>query len=158
MRVAILAIEPLQMPWYETLTVLRRVSRFGIDKMTLEERESDIRVLAAYGKSAWECIQNVKPVLQTILEQMQLDCTQEELNSIYSGLKDVSCDATLTQFEKDLETQTNKISQERNRNILLERWKTLSSTETVKEWCNTRGISCESDLYIDQRTEERKDT
>ena len=140
MRVAILAIEPLQMPWYETLTVLRRVSRFGIDKMTLEERESDIRVLAAYGKSAWECIQNVKPVLQTILEQMQLDCTQEELNSIYSGLKDVSCDATLTQFEKDLETQTNKISQERNRNILLERWKTLSSTETVKEWCNTRGI------------------
>ena len=104
MRVAILAIEPLQMPWYETLTVLRRVSRFGIDKMTLEERESDIRVLAAYGKSAWECIQNVKPVLQTILEQMQLDCTQEELNSIYSGLKDVSCDATLTQFEKDLKT------------------------------------------------------
>ena len=140
MRVAILAIEPLQMPWYEALTVLRRVSRFGIDKMTLEERESDIRVLAAYGKSAWECIQNVKPVLQTILEQMQLDCTQEELNSIYSGLKDVSCDATLTQFEKDLKTQTNKISQERNRNILLERWKTLSSTETVKEWCNTRGI------------------
>ncbi len=140
MRVAILAIEPLQRPWYEALTVLRRVSRFGIDKMTLEEREADIRVLAAYGKSAWECIQNVKPVLQTMLEQMQLDCTQEELNSIYSGLKDVSCDATLTQFEKDLKTQTSKISQERNRNILLQRWKTLSSTETVNEWCNARGI------------------
>ena len=140
MRVAILAIEPLQRPWYEALTVLRRVSRFGIDKMTLEEREADIRVLAAYGKSAWECIQNVKPVLQTMLEQMQLDCTQEELNSIYSGLKDVSCDATLTQFEKDLKTQTSKISQERNRNIVLQRWKTLSSTETVKEWCNARGI------------------
>ncbi len=140
MRIAILAIEPLHMPWYKALTILRRVSLNGIAHVTLEERDAEINVLNTYGTNAWECVQNVKPVLETMLEHMQLDCTQQELDSIYSGLKDVSCDATVNQFEKDLKAQTSKISQARNRSNLLERWKTLSSTQTVKEWSNARGI------------------
>lgn len=52
----------------------------------------------------------------------------------------VSCDATVNQFERDLKQQTGRISQRRNRSTLLERWKTLSSTETVKAWSNTHGI------------------
>lgn len=140
MRIAILAIEPLHMPWYEALTILRRVSLNGIAHMTLAERDTEIKVLNTYGTNAWECVQNVKPVLQTMLEQMQLDCTQQELDAVYSGLKDVSCDATVNQFEKDLKAQTSKINQLRNRSNLLERWKTLSSTETIKEWSNVRGI------------------
>ena len=140
MCVAILAIEPLQMPWYKALTILRRVSLNGIAHMTCEEREADIQVLSEYGKQAWECIKNVKPILTSILESKQLDCTQQELDIIYSGLKDVSCDATVNQFEKDLSTQTFKISQTRNRVKLEERWKTLTGTETVKAWSNAHGI------------------
>lgn len=71
---------------------------------------------------------------------MQIECTPEELQTIYEGLKDVSCDATANQFEKDLKQQTGRISQRRNRSTLLERWKTLSSTENVKTWSNARGI------------------
>ena len=140
MRVAILAIEPLNLPWYDALVVLRRVSQKGITQMSCEERETDIDTLRTYGTQAWEYIQNVKPVLSTILEQMQIDCTQAELQTIYEGLKDVSCDATVNQFEKDLRQQTGRISQRRNRSMLLECWKTLSSTETVKAWSNARGI------------------
>lgn len=140
MRVAILAIEPLNLPWYDALVVLRRVSQKGITQMSCEERETDIDTLRTYGTQAWEYIQNVKPVLSTILEQMQIDCTQAELQTIYEGLKDVYCDATVNQFEKDLRQQTGRISQRRNRSMLLERWKTLSSTETVKAWSNARGI------------------
>ena len=140
MRVAILAIEPLNLPWYDALVILRRVSQNGITQMTCEERETDIDTLRTYGTQAWECIQNVKPVLSTILEQMQIDCTTAELQTIYEGIKDVSCDATVNQFEKDLKLQTGRISQRRNRSTLLERWKTLSSTATVKAWSNERGI------------------
>lgn len=140
MRIAILAIEPLHMPWYKALTILRRVSLNGIAHMTPKERDAEIQVLNNYGTNAWECVKNVKPVLQTMLEQMQLECTQQELDSIYNGLKDASCDATVNQFEKDLKAQTLKINQSRNRSNLLERWKTLSSTKTVKEWSNARGI------------------
>ena len=140
MRVAILAIEPLNLPWYDALVILHRVSQKGITQMSCEERENDIDVLRTYGTQAWECIRNVKPVLSTILEQMQIECTPEELQTIYEGLKDVSCDATANQFEKDLKQQTGRISQRRNRSTLLERWKTLSSTENVKTWSNARGI------------------
>lgn len=140
MCIAILAIEPLQMPWYEALTILRRVSQNGITHMTLAEREVEIQVLLAHGTNAWECVQDGKPVLQTMLEHMQLDCTPQELDAIYNGLQGASCDATTGQFEKDLQVQTAHISQSRNRNTLLERWKTLTSTESVQEWSNARGI------------------
>ncbi len=140
MRVAILAIEPLNLPWYGALVILRRVSQRGITHMTCEEREADINTLRIYGTQAWECVQNVKPVLSTILEQMQIDCTPAELQTIYEGLRDVYCDATVNQFEKDLKLQTSRISQSRNRSTLLEHWKTLSGTETVKAWSNERGI------------------
>ncbi len=140
MRVAILAIEPLHEPWYGALVILRGVSQKSISQMTCEERETDIAVLSEYGTQAWECVRNSKPVLASILERAQIDCTAEELETIYDGLKDLSCDATVNQFEKDLKTQTAKISQSRNRSRLLETWKTLSSTATVKEWSNARGI------------------
>lgn len=140
MCIAILAIEPLHMPWYEALTILRRVSQNGITHMTLAEREAEIQVLLTYGTNAWECVQDGKPVLQTMLEHMQLDCTPQELDAIYNGLQSASCDATTGQFEKDLQVQTAHISQSRNRNTLMERWKTLTSTESVQEWSNARGI------------------
>ncbi len=140
MRVAILAIEPLNVPWYGALVTLRRVSQRGVAQMSCEEREKDIDTLRSHGTQAWECIQDAKPVLSAILDHMQIDCTQEELKTIYEGLKGTSCDATASHFERELKNQTGRISQSRNRSILLERWKTLSGTETVKVWSNARGI------------------
>ncbi len=140
MRVAILAIEPLKKPWYPALEILRRVSLKGIGQMTCEEREADIAVLSEYGTRAWDCVKNAKPELASILEQGQVEFTSDELDTIYAGLQSGVCDASANQFERDLKTQTDKISQKRNRSMLLERWKTLSSTESVKEWSNSRGI------------------
>lgn len=108
--------------------------------MTCDEREADISELREHGTAAWECVKDVKPILSKILENKQIDCTEEELNTIYNGLKDVSCDATLAQFEKELNIQVSRIGQARNRMILIERWRTLSGTETVKAWSNTQGI------------------
>lgn len=140
MCIAILAIEPLHMSWYAALTILRGVSQHGIAHKTIAEREAEIQVLHTYGPSAWDCVQNGKPVLLTMLEQMQLDCTPQEVDTIYNGLQDASCDASIGQFEKDLNTQTAQINQSRNRSMLLECWKTRTGTETVKEWSNARGI------------------
>ncbi len=140
MRVAILAIEPLNRPWYDALLILRRVSQDGISQMTCEEMEKDIDVLRTYGTQAWECITNVKPVLSSILEQMQIECSPEDLETVYSGLNEVSCDASVNQFEKDLKVQTGRISQRRNCSILVQRWKILSSTDTVEAWSIAHGI------------------
>lgn len=49
----------------------------------------------------------------------------------------MSCDATLTQFEKELDNQINRISFARNKIDLQETWKSITGIETVKEWCTT---------------------
>ncbi len=140
MRVAILAIEPLNKPWYEALVILRHVSQKGIAQRTCKEREGDIETLQAFGTHAWECIKNAKPIFHDILEYKQIDCTDQELDVVYAGFKDASCDATMIQFERDLKSQTDLVEQRRNCSVLSERWKTLSGTESVKVWCNERGI------------------
>ena len=140
MRVAVLAIEPLSLNWYNALAIFQQVAESGINHKTVEERKAEIDILSQYGSYAWDCIKDSKPVLTAILEHRQLDCTQQELDTIFSGLKDVSYNATILQFDKELNTQINKISQSRNRTFLKEKWTTISSTESVKEWCNQFGI------------------
>jgi hypothetical protein len=128
MRIAILAIEPPELPWgIRRADHSGRVARDGIANMTLEDRDAEIEVLKTHGTEAWECVQNAKPVLQTLLERMHLEYTEQELDSIYSGLKDFSCDATVIQFDKELRAQTSLISQSRNRSNLLARWKNLTA-------------------------------
>lgn len=140
MRVAIYAIEKLNKPWYKALIILRKVSKQGIAHMPVAERNADIEELKANGVFAWECVKDAKPVLSTILESMQQECTQKELDDIYLGLNGASCDAPVNQFEKDLKVQISKVGYVRNRSILLERWKTISSTETVRQWSNEHGV------------------
>lgn len=140
MRIAILAIEPLGVPWYEAICTLRRAAKDGVMHLAPEVREADIGILQSFGTAAWEHVVDAKPVLALILEHKQQECTSQELDSIYVGLKDVSCDASVNQFDKELNTQIGRISQARNRSMLLELWKTISSTESIKEWCTAYGI------------------
>ena len=140
MRVAVLAIEPLGLNWYKALVILQQVSENGINHKTVEERASEIDILTEFGSYAWDCIRDSKPVLASILENKQIDCTQQELDTIYSGLKDVSYNASVLNFDKELDAQISKISQSRNRTHLKEKWISISSTESVKEWCSNYGI------------------
>lgn len=135
LRISMAAIEQLNPAWYPALRILHKVSRGGAAHLTAEERQDDISVLESYGKYAIDCLTDGKPVLSEILGSKQIDCTQEELSTIYVGLKDMSCDVTLTQFEKELNTQISRISFARNKATLQETWKTLTGIETVKEWC-----------------------
>lgn len=112
-----------------------KVSREGIAHMSLAERENGAETLLQYGMAAKDCLSDGKTVLSDLLEAEGWDCTQEELNAIWSGLKEMSCDATLAQFDKELKAQTARISQARNRTILQERWRTLTGKDTVKQWC-----------------------
>lgn len=55
--------------------------------------------------------------------------------SIYLGLKDMTYDTTIGQFDNALKTQTARISMARNRVLLLNKWTTLTGEESVKSWC-----------------------
>lgn len=135
LRISIAAIERLNPPWYQALSILRKISRGETVHMTADERERDIEILLTYGKYAKDCLIDGKTVLGDILSSMQLEYSAEELNTVYTGIKDMSCDATLSQFEKELNLQIERISFARNKVILQETWKFLTDMNTVKEWC-----------------------
>ncbi len=137
LRIPMAAIEQLQLAWYPTLKVLYKVSQGRAAYLTSEERESDISVLEEYGTYAKDCLEDGKSVLSDILAKRQIECTSDELGTIYSGLKDMRCDATLTQFDKELKMQVGKIKYARNKVTLKEIWKSQTGIDSVREWCNT---------------------
>lgn len=140
LRVPIAAIEQLHAPWFSALQSLYRISRGNAIHMAAEERQNDITILAQYGVYAKDCLTDGKPVLSAILSAKQIDYTQDELSAVYAGLKDLSCDTTLTVFEKELQTQVGRISFARNKVILQETWRSLASIDTVREWCTAHEV------------------
>ena len=137
LRISLAAIQKLNPTWYPALQVLYRVSRGEAGQLSPEERQKDIEILESYGKYAKDCLTDGKPVLGEILASRQTECTKDELSTIYAGLKDMPCDASLTQFEKELDNQIGRISFARNKVELQETWKSITGIETVKEWCTT---------------------
>ncbi len=137
LRISLAAIEKLNPAWYPALQVMYKISKGAAGQMTPEERQQDITALECSGKYAKDCLIDGKPVLGEILSARQIECTTDELNTIYAGMKDMSCDATLTQFEKELDNQINRISFARNKVELQETWRSITGIETVKEWCTT---------------------
>ena len=134
-RISMEAIKKLNLNWFEALTILCRVSKEGISNESTEEQLHDIDVLHENGNYAMSVLKDAKPVLSLILESKSIDCTSEELNAVYAGLKEMSYDSTIGQFESALKHQTDRIQQARNRIILLNKWISLTGKESVKEWC-----------------------
>ena len=97
----------------------------------------DIEILNNYGKYAKDCLTDGKLILGEILSSRQIECTSDELSTVYSGFKDMSCEATLTQFDRELDNQMGRVSFARNKVMLKETWKTITGIETVKDWCAT---------------------
>ena len=140
LRIPMAAIEKCGVNWYPALRILRSVSLNGTNQMTPEARSSDIAILTQFGQNAMDCLKDGKPVLAEILDTRNIECTGDELGAVYAGLKDLTCDSSLSQFDKELSTQIGFISQARNRVLLKEQWRSVSGVDTVKEWCKKYGV------------------
>lgn len=136
-RISAGAMEKLNPTWYPAMKIMHKVSVDGIMHMPADEQKDDIVVLKQAGKDAMGALVDAKPVLGQILEARNIEYTTEELNNIFVGLKEVTYESTLSQFESLLNNQIAKIQQARNRAVLLSKWTTLTGEETVKGWCVT---------------------
>lgn len=140
LRIPMSAISQLDKPWFAALQVLYNIAFSDVTRMSADEREIAILALEQHGILAKDCLQNGKPVLEDILNSRNIECTQEELSAVYGGLKDLNCNTTLTQFNKELDTQISKISFARNKTTLLETWRTISGEESIKKWCGSHDV------------------
>lgn len=135
LRISLAAIEKLKPEWFCALQILYRISKGETVQLSSEDRKKEITVLEKYGNYAKDCLTDGKPVLGDILMSKNIECTSDELSTIYSGLKDMSCESSLTQFEKELDVQVGRISFARNKVTLKETWTSVTGCKSVKEWC-----------------------
>ena len=140
LRIPMSAIAGLNKPWFSALQVLYNVAYTDVAHLSTEDRETAILALEQHGVLAKDCLQNGKPVLEDILNSRNIECTQEELAAVYAGLKDLNCNTTLTQFNKELDAQINKISFARNKSTLLETWRSITGEDSIKKWCNIHDV------------------
>ena len=140
LRIPMSAINNLHKPWFAALQVLYNVAYTDVTHLSVNDRETAILTLEQYGMLAKDCLQNGKPILEDILSSRGIECAQDELDAVYAGLKDLNCNATLTQFNKELDLQINKISFARNKSMLQETWRSITGEDSIKKWCNTHAI------------------
>lgn len=135
MRISLSAIESLNKPWFGALKILYSISTGEGMRVTATDREKNIDILRAHGKYAKDCLVDGKSVLSDILLSKKIECTEDELLAIYSELKEMTCNTSLSQFERELNSQIGRIKSARNKMILRETWRQLTGFESIKEWC-----------------------
>ena len=140
LRIPMSAISGLNKPWFSALQVLYDAAYADVGRLSAEEREVAILALEQHGVLAKECLQNGKPVLEDILSSRNIECAQDELEAVYAGLKDLNCNTTLTQFNKELDAQINKINFARNKSALMEIWRAITGEDSIKKWCNAHDV------------------
>ena len=140
LRIPMSAIAELNKPWFSALQVLYNVAYTDVVHLSAEDRNAAILTLEQHGVLAKDCLQNGKPVLEDILNSRNIECTQDELTAVYAGMKDLNCNTTLTQFNRELDAQINKISFARNKSTLLETWRLITGEDSIKTWCNTHDV------------------
>lgn len=136
-RISMESVEKLNLPWFAALKILCKAAHEGIAQETPAQQSREIEVLQQYGKDAMSALRDAKPVLSLILESRGLECTNEELDSIYAGIREMTYDATVGQFDNALKAQTARIGMARNRVLLLNKWTSRTGEESVKSWCVT---------------------
>lgn len=136
-RIPFTAVEDIQKPWHPALKALRTLSLGKATHLTAEERDADAAALRSYGKAANDFLTDSKATLADILDARDVNCTTEELDAIYTGLKSTPFDATLTQFNHLLDQQVARIGQARNRSKLKALWESVTGKESVKAWCDS---------------------
>lgn len=139
-RISSVAVEKLNPSWYPAMKIMHKVSAAGVMHMAADEQTADIVILKQTGKDAMGALADAKPVLGQLLEARGLEYTPGELDNIYLGLKDLTYETSINQFESILKNQITKISQARNRRMLLARWNNLTGEDTVKAWCVTHKV------------------
>lgn len=131
------AVETLNKPWFNALKAMYWVAENKVSQMTDNQRQADSAELNSWGKSAMEFLSDGKPVLSDLLEKHGFECTKQELDTIYSGLRDMRINTSKQQFDKELNGMISQISQARHRIRLKELWLSVvgAKCESIKKWC-----------------------
>ena len=139
MKVPGSVLETLQFPWVPALRMLRSIS-LALNWAELEHKENAAKVVAEGAKDAWENITHSVVLLEVLLHARGATITEIELSDIYANLRTVSYDNPKADFDARLNSLLDDVQYNRDMALALQLWITVSSTDSVRAWCNQANV------------------
>jgi len=140
MKVPGTVIEKLDYTWIPALKAMYQLTSTQWSKLDLSSRETYVQLWTNDAQKAWNNVTSPKLILQQYMEKRGHNCTEEELDGIYTALKSVSYNSPAADFDARIELQLNKVAYNRNKVRLQELWVAQSGFDSVSKWCDTHSV------------------
>lgn len=137
MKVPGTVIEGLGYEWIPALQAMYTIARQEWVRLTPSQKEDIANALEKHGAIAWGSVNQSKAILADYLAELQVQCSEAELESIYGDLELVTYGTTTGDFQSRINRLLEHVDYNRNKKKLQELWEEQSGgKETVREWCN----------------------
>ncbi|SHI41932.1 hypothetical protein [Parasporobacterium paucivorans] len=138
MKVPGTVIETLPVSWIPALKQLREISKSSWAELT--NKESVVSTLEGRAKTAWEHLSKPKLLLEAIFNARQITYTDDELEEIYTALKQQSYETPVSIFDVKLNGLLENIKHNRDSAAAKKQWQDISGTASIQEWCNNNNV------------------
>jgi hypothetical protein len=138
MKIPGTVVETLQTSWISALKLMRRISKTPWSDIS--DKDTVAANLQGNAKTVWENLTQPKLLLDAVLNTRHISYTDDELNGIYTELKQQTYETPVSAFDVTFDKLLENISYNRNAASLKTLWKSKSGIETVSDWCNNANI------------------
>lgn len=133
-------IERMGYDWIPTLKALHTISTTQWSKIDVEDRNVYTQLIGENANTVWGNVTSAKALVKKYTEERGNDCTDDELDNIFTALVPSKYDSSTTDFDNKITSQLNKIAYNRNKSRINELWLQQSGFATVTEWCNNFAV------------------
>lgn len=138
MKVPGTVIETLPVSWIPALKLLRELSKTAWSD--LYNKGSIVMTLEGRAKTAWENLSQPKLLLEAVLNGRRITVNDDELEEIYTVLKQQTYETPVTVFDAKLNGLLDNVQYTRDSKKAKKLWRDISGTDSIREWCNNTSI------------------
>lgn len=134
MKIPGTVIEILPVSWIPALKLLREISKTAWSD--LSDKGSIVTTLEGSAKTAWENLSQPKLLLEAVFNDRRVTVTEDELEEIYTALKQQTYETPVTAFDAKLNGLLDNVQYTRDSKKAKKIWQDISGTASIREWCN----------------------
>ena len=138
MKVPGTVIETLPVSWIPALKLLREISKTVWSD--LSDKDRIMMTLKGSAKTAWENLSQPKLLLEAVFNDRRVTVTEDELEEIYTALKQQTYETPVTAFDAKLSGLLDNVQYTRDSKKVKKLWQDISGTAAIREWCNNTSI------------------
>lgn len=134
MKVPGTVVETLPVSWIPSLKLLRAISKTAWSE--LSDKNNVVTTLEGSAKTAWDNLSQPKLLLEAVLNARRITVTEDELEEVYTSLKQQTYETPITAFDTKLNGLLDNVQYTRDSAKAKKLWKGITGTDSIREWCN----------------------